>query len=392
MRKKLYFIFILGIYFWQLNAAHIMGCYLSYSFRYRINNGNSSVYQLQLRVFRDFTNDGTFNQVFSPNDAIVCVYNPDGVLFGSVSLNRYSEKLYTPSSTGCSQYDWVCAAECIYVGEVTLPNNTIGYKLEWKRCCRSIAQNVKHNNGNSYQGFTASCNIPKGEYKNSTPILEYSAIKTICLNDTSIFKLKTHDLDADSISFHFVTPIQGLDMSNSSVVVCDALQIGKTPIDYAIGYSFQNPFGAGGLVILDSVNNNITFFSKQTGLFNFAFEMEEWRNGSLINTTIITETLFIGDLQTLPCKGKFSPLPIIINPVSDLQIRLSQNPTTDYFYIEVNDNIQIRWQLYNAVGQKVNWGSGYVGATIDTRLLPPATYFLKAHAGDKQEIFKLIVL
>lgn len=121
---------------------------------------------------------------------------------------------------------------------------------------------------------------------NTTPYLTTDPIDNACVGKIFRHNPSAYDRDGDSLSYHFIVPLQGK----------------STPVP---NYSFPNQIGAGpnNILTIDPTNGNIVWEKpQQAGDYNLAFIVISWRNGYPIDTTIRDMQIFVDECENNPPK------------------------------------------------------------------------------------------
>jgi len=266
--KKLILSILFVISFAVTYATHIVGGQMTYI---KLSNNN---YAVTLSVYRD-----CFNGVPPfDNPASIGVFDSNNNLFNSLAVNVDPDSVYLPNF-GCTTSNF-CIVIATYHFTVNLPP-TSTYKIVYQRCCRSsIISNLA--NPTSY-GFTIWTEInPTIFFPNSSAIFNHEFPGLAFVNDTLMYNGSATDPDGDSLVYSMDYSYAGADTINPA----------PTP-PFAPPYNamvYQSPFSftnlLGGSVPL-SVNSNtgmMTAFPNTIGIFQVGQQVEEYRNGILINT------------------------------------------------------------------------------------------------------------
>ena len=121
---------------------------------------------------------------------------------------------------------------------------------------------------------------------NTTPYLTTDPIDNACVGKVFTHNPSAFDTDNDSLSYHFIVPLQGLGTAVPN-------------------YSYPNQISAGpnNSLTIDPVNGNIVWNSpQQAGDYNLAFIVVSWRKGLPIDTTIRDMQIFVDECENNPPK------------------------------------------------------------------------------------------
>jgi gliding motility-associated-like protein len=280
-----------------LRATHIVGAELIYTCLG--NNGTSSTYQVDLVLYRDcFAGQANFDPFI-----YLYVFNDDAAnsVHGIEVVNAPPN---TPQINPADLPDCVantlpiCVERGVYSTTITLPNSNDGYHIAWSRCCRNSA--ITNLTVPLSEGITYLATIPPTNVApcNSMPTFDQVPPIFLCNNLAFSFDHSATDPDGDSLAYALVDPytgtnFQGLGTGNPNFTgnqpVIDPNPpinnpMGPPPYDnvnFQAGYSFTDPFGSGNTGI-DPQSGLLTVTPNQTGIFVFAIEVREYRNGVLI--------------------------------------------------------------------------------------------------------------
>lgn len=350
------------------------------------SNGSSIDYQVTFYVYRDCSKDGTKDEVPFDKDIVTCAYFGNGALYDSYSVPLISQS-HVPAfrdTNACSQEDHICQELGIYRANIVLPEDTSGFYLHWERCCRVTLNNLMDSSstlGYPYQGATYSCFIPYDKtHKSHSPFINYTPVLFMCIGDTSSFKTYATDADNDSLTYKFVTPLQGGSLASPIQGSCTSTKVNPPKADYLKGYSVEMPFDSAGYANLDSTTGNMTLMSPQTGCFAVATEVAEWRNGAIINTTHIEYAIIVID-------------PLLYLKDADIKdVKVYPNPASENINIAVADSKNYSWKLIDFKGRLCAQGGGKGSNTISTSHIFAGLYSVVIQIDGVQTVRKVSVL
>ncbi len=201
-----------------------------------------------------------------------------------------------------------------FVGYIDLPNDSNGYLVYASDCCRNDHKNLEGESWN--RGTEIVAGIPELGYAltyytripgngivafNSSPIPTTDSIMGACVGKPFQFKLNYNDIDGDELRFYFGDPIGKTDLGISQI----------RTLNYFAGADNQNPLGAAGNITLNPLTGTIVGKSNQAGNFIIVVDIQEWRNGVLINTHRKEV-----ELNIVECRAKLPAPPISCeNPI-----------------------------------------------------------------------------
>lgn len=170
----------------------------------------------------------------------------------------------------------------------TVSMNTAGtYKLIYSLCCRNAA--ISNLIDPSLQDFyiSTTMNVDPA-VSNSTPEFLNSPILFSGVNDTFIHNPLGVDPDGDSLVFSWINPLGA-----------GGIQIPMTIIPY--------PSGAGMNFTVDASTGEISWISTMTGAYIYGVQANEYRNGTLLSTTMrdVYVTICVGCKTTMSSDFQF---------------------------------------------------------------------------------------
>jgi len=263
----------------------------SLTYQYLGLNSASGQYQYLITVTIYRYCEGTASNL--PNNINFGAYqdnplNPTGdkSLVQNNVIPLVSQQFIQPPSAGdsCNFTTTVCVEEGIYQQIISVPPNTSGYYFISDRCCRNGNIINLTNPGGDGQAYFAYAPTPT--VVNNSPTFAIAPVPFICANDTASILNQASDIDGDLLSYHFVTPFNGI--ANSGMPNPNPPNTYTWPIPtvgYASGFSVANPFGAGGYASIDTLTGLTSYYATTQGFYVLAVEINEYRNGVLIGVT-----------------------------------------------------------------------------------------------------------
>lgn len=270
------FLFILlSLWTFQLNAAHIVGGEMYYE-----DLGNNN-YRVHVIIYRDCNSPGA-----AYDDPLTL-----GVFVGSTLQSTIqipfpgSTVLPLIFSNPCNITNPnVCTQKAEYIQDVQLPAISQPYQLVYQRCCRT--SNVTNITTPDDYGLTLFCFIPpktQFAFNTSARFNNYPPL-VICNNDNLQFDHSAFDPDGDSLVYSLVTPYHGGASGNPQPVPPAGPPY--TNIAWQPNHSANLPFGPGSFLGIDPQTGFMIGQPFNTGLYAVGVQVDEYRNGVLINTTV----------------------------------------------------------------------------------------------------------
>jgi len=274
----------------SVNATHIMGGNLYYSY-IGFNPGNGQYqYSITLKMYR-YCAAGS---AALPTTVDLGVYIQDFLNPNNPVKNRQSAYVLTlqeqniidppNANDSCTFVPSVCVEEGIYSVSISVPASLGGYHLIIDRCCRNNNIVNLSNPGNTGQAFYAF--IPPTNVSNNSPTFSVAPVPFLCTADTVTILNSANDPDGDSLVYSFVTPFWGIS-SNTNPAPAPPLSyvFPIPPVSYAPTYTQAQPFGPGGYAAVNPQTGLTSYLSPNTGFYVVAVEIQEYRNGVLIGIT-----------------------------------------------------------------------------------------------------------
>ncbi len=364
--KKLFFIFIVILFFQNVKAAHITGGEIFYDYIGIGNSSNTNKFRITLRLFRDNFSTGAN----MPLNVYIGIFD-----YGTKSQFPSSGSFFDVQRTSiiavpkiqsdCAQGDTILAYTMgVYSFIVDLPNNIAGYIASYETCCRINSStgnplnsliNVNSPAGTGGTGATYVVRISghqslPGSGVNSGPRFR-PEVYLVCNERQMEWKFDAFDPDGDSLVYSFVSAYDKVTAQSSTNINPNAPA--SSPPDYPSvpyinGYSGSVPLG-------NSVNINpntglISGVAPSGGLYVVCVLIKEYRNGVLIGEHRKDLILKVGNCD-------FGGVKLEPNSV-----------TCDGF----------TRTFYNLISSSLNktfyWDFGVLGITTDTSTLENPTY------------------
>jgi gliding motility-associated-like protein len=300
--KKLIFIAISLLAFFNAQAAHIIGGEITY-----LCIGNNQ-YEFTMKIYRDCASSGAqFDSAPGAfTEGTVTVYRDGTVVpyIPTVTLDAPTITNIPPDvSNPCLIIpDDVCVEEGLYIFILTLPTDPNSYHIVYQRCCRNNSINniiFPEDTGATYtieltpeaQQNSTGCVNNSPTFNNFPPII-------ICVNEPINFDHSASDSDGDQLVYKFCSPKEGGGTGGTDP--------GSTPMDAALPngvapnpdtpppfdnvtfvsptYGPLNPMGGDPQVAIDPATGMISGIPNTLGQFVVGVCVEEYRNGVLLST------------------------------------------------------------------------------------------------------------
>lgn len=280
----------------NVNATHIVGGGVTYRclgtdpFGYIL-------YEIKITIYQDCLN-GLDVARREDNPALVGIFSNDGVVSIIDSIGRgtggdTSASIVPPNfKNQCvNNPPEVCLRELNFTKRFRLPTNTSGYKVIYTRCCRN--ESILNLNNPGQVGATYFCQIPpSGEVQcNNSAYFRNLPPQIICINTPLSYDHSAIDPDGDSLSYELCDAYPGGETRdpkpNPDPILPLPLSVqGNDPpsFGYRAGFSAKQPMGGSPLIQIDPKTGMLTGTPNLQGRFVVSVCVNEWRNGTIINT------------------------------------------------------------------------------------------------------------
>ena len=300
------------------------------------NNGaSSSVYDIQLRLYRDDVN-GIVNM---PASVTIGIYQLGTnnlqtlkTLYlngGSASLVPLGDPCYTPNPSVVRIEEGVYSG----LGSVSLPNFSMGYYLHYETCCRNgLVDNLDNPTSD---GISILAIIPDPSIgQNSTPDFgNYPNDAYFCVNNIKYFTWPVTDPDGDSLVYSLVPSLNdGTNPNNGNSAPGSGAYPFYPYCNFAPGYNQFNVIGGSPQMSINPVTGEIAASPSIIGYFQFSVRVEEYRNGVKIG-----EVRRDAQYASLPCVLANPPVISLNNNVASSAL--------DTFSVDVYVNDSICFDL-----------------------------------------------
>jgi gliding motility-associated-like protein len=269
---------LLVLNFAPLRASHIVGGDIYYD---HVGGNN---YQFTINLYRDCLSTGAqFDDplplgVFTASGNLIQVVNIPFPGSQQIPVVFNNPCVIPPTN--------ICTELATYQVTINLPPIAGGYYVTYQRCCRG--PNITNLFNPDDTGITLSCHVPgsdTGNQVNSSPRFTNYPPLLLCNNEDLIFDHSATDPDGDQLVYALVTPSDGGSSFQPAPNPPQAPPY--APVNWAgAGFSAAQPLGPGSNINIDPNTGLLTASPNLTGLFVVGIEVQEWRNGVLINRTV----------------------------------------------------------------------------------------------------------
>ncbi|MCX6197898.1 MAG: gliding motility-associated C-terminal domain-containing protein [Bacteroidetes bacterium] len=300
--KHFYKIISLALLVWLLNpiasrASHVMGSDLSY-----VCTGNNN-YTVTLKIYRDcygidpgnsfsvelYDGCAGFSVTNFNVDLIAGPTEVSELCPSQIGQSCCANPANCPGNPAASPPTYPGVQMYTYEGTISLPYACNSWYLRTNTCCRNAAITNLANAGGGGLGFGIQSLINNTNdpitglpYCNSSVAFSTLPVPFVCLNSLITYNNGAADIDGDSLSYTLINPLN----AGYSPLAFTGIWSANQPMSTTPPNSFQ----------FDSSNGQISYTCPSQEVDVFAIQVNEYRNGVLVGTTI-------RDMQVavLPC-------------------------------------------------------------------------------------------
>lgn len=269
---------LLMLSFSPARASHIVGGDIYYDY---LGNNN---YLFTINLYRDCLSTGAQYD----NPLPLGVFNSAGNLVQLVNIPLPgSQQIPVVFNNPCViPPSNICTELATYQTTINLPPIPGGYYVSYVRCCRG--PNITNLSNPDDTGITLMTHVPgsdTGNQINSSPRFDNYPPLLLCNNEDLVFDHSATDPDGDDLVYALVTPYAG--GSSFQPAPNPPPPPPYAPVVWAgAGFSAAQPLGPGSGININPNTGLLTASPNLTGLFVVGIEVQEWRNGVLMNRTV----------------------------------------------------------------------------------------------------------
>ncbi len=286
-------IIVIGFSQSEIQAAHIVGGDVTYSFVSFNSDTTEVTFNIIVTLYRD--NNGGGAQFDQANETMFGVFRrlPQGgwVLENNiVNVGPEGISIIPPNDLECVEVpsDEISVQEGFYEFEVTLPIIDTDYMIAYQRCCRNESIFNIFNPGDTGASFDVIISPEAQRTGNNSPVFEQFPPIFICAGFPINEFQNATDAEGDDLRYSFCAPFSagGTTDANSGGNQGCCTCVRPFPTFCAPPFStvrFMPPFGPGNPlgedVTIDNLTGLITGIPEVVGQFVVGVCVEEFRNG-----------------------------------------------------------------------------------------------------------------
>lgn len=265
--------FLVFLFFsYNCSATHIMGGDLSY----KCLGGNT--YEFTLKVYRDCSGNPLVSFFGINIKSASCNINRSIIVRLEGSPQEVSPLCPAQiNSSTCNGGTLPGVQQNIYKGTTQLPDDCSDYVFSWEACCRNdaLGSTIQFDGNNTGMRIVANFNKQLAKCDNSPEFTSYP-VPYICMNQLINYNQGGYDSDGDSLVYKIVPPLDDL-----------ATKPSIPNIIYNPPWNYDYPLTTStGSIGFDASTGQITMFPTQQMYTVMALQIEEYRKGQLIGSTM----------------------------------------------------------------------------------------------------------
>jgi gliding motility-associated-like protein len=276
--RKLLLVLVIVLAGLPAKARHIAGGEMYYEWL-SPGNGNTSMYRITLRLFRDCQSSGPVLE----NEVVTAgIYEGTNLrlslslrLDGGVRTIQLNTGTF-PCLTGAPI---VCYEVALFTNVVELPNNVSGYTISRSGCCR--VDGITNIGGARSIGSTYTTKIPGTSSleigHNSSPQFLLRDTALVCTRKNFVLDFGALDPDSDSLTYMFCDAYGASSGSNNAQ---PSTNLSLYTLNYSFPFSGMSPLGAG--VSINQATGIISGVAPGAGQYVVNVCIVEWRAGKPI--------------------------------------------------------------------------------------------------------------
>ncbi|MCE6992198.1 gliding motility-associated C-terminal domain-containing protein [Dyadobacter sp. CY323] len=307
MKKRFICIILMLFAIYQAQATHIVGGQLFIT----QNSAGSTSYNIGLTMYFDALNGNPGAE--DPSVNIYVFRKRDNAAVGWLEAPKIERKSVTYANPQCGistlQTYMITYAASVRLDPASF-NDSQGYYMVWDRCCRNGTITNIQNPGDA--GSLFYLEFPPitrngAVFNNSSPVFPTIKGDYACVNSPFFFDFGGSDADGDSLAYRIITPMQGYsDRVNPSIPGRGSSNYPR--LTWINGISVANVIPGPQPLTVNATNGMLSVTAGSVGLYVFAVQVDEYRNGVKIGSLTRDFQLKVVDCPKMdPPKLLFKP-------------------------------------------------------------------------------------
>jgi gliding motility-associated-like protein len=320
MKRPLFVFFCFFVFL--LSSEHSKGSHMvggGFSYTYLSENR----YLVQL----DYYKDCSANAVdYPPGQLRIGIYRKkDNTLVQKFDLWPGPIVNVNIISAECANAPINCVQKRIYSDTLSLDaalyDDSTGYYLSYEQCCRNFGiKNIQDpdKSGIAYYADFLPYTTQAINAKNSSPVLINEQNVYLCISEPFEANYAHFDPDGDSLVYRLIDPLVGSTdpvFNNSNGITVNNAKPYEA-VQWATSYGFVNNNILDGNpdLSMDLHSGLLSVKPTQTGMYSFAYAIEEYRNGKLLaiyNREVQYHVIFCS-IRNAPEINQISPIDTVL--------------------------------------------------------------------------------
>ncbi len=311
----------------EVHAGQYMGGEITY--QQLSQNGNTNTYKIVVRINRNCKSFADFNA------PVIWFFNnipgfPHTKVFQLKPIQSSKQRLAVTKIQSCTiNPPDICNDLYEFTGTIDLPVDPNGYLVYTSDCCRNAPQkNLLTETWNGGVEIVAGIPEPGASFTyhtripgtstpvNSSPFPKTDSIIGACVGKPLQYKFDYQDPDGDELHYVIGDP--------AGVTTIGVSQI--RTIGYANDFSLFQPFGMNSNLSIDPITGMLSGVPIVLGNYTICLDIQEWRNGVLIN--VHRREI---ELNVVDCKAVLNAIPVTCSTTT-LLFNHANNSSLDYLW------------------------------------------------------------
>ena len=392
MKKHFYLFVILSLCSVRSQASHIVGAELYYDCL-----GNNTYLVTFIEYRNCSTNCVACASYGSPE--YIQVFDTSGNYIDSFAAPYMTPDTVAVIDTGhCAYPNDYCIEVATFHTTVILPYTPGGYVLVFQRCCRNNAiLNIP-----AWTGATYFTNIPDTTVVpgcDNKPRFRLISPGLMPIDTPFTFDMSATDPDGDSLAYRLTNSYDGASSTcpDPSPNGGSGCPIAASPppylsVPYLSPYTVTNPTNNpldSGHLQIDPRTGLLSGRVNQTGIFLVAVAADEYRNGTLIGSTLLDFQFIFGG-----CPVDTTAIPNAVNNIETHSVRIYSTGSEAVIDLANQNNSPANISFYDLLGQQIAADNNYTG-NIYTRQFSniPSQYVIaKVQLSSGDVVYKKLLI